>query len=106
MIINGTLFDDSYRLLIDRMSVTSDEADEMRLLDSLQTAFYEGDGECILKFFLPDGKSEEHVFSKRFEADGIKFQEPNDLMFNFNNPIGAVPLVKDLAKWWVSMKTL
>lgn len=98
VIQNGTLFDNSYRLLIDRMSVTHDKADEMRLLDSLQTAFYEGDGECILKFFLPDGQSEEHVFSKRFEADGIKFQEPNDLMFNFNNPIGACPTCEGFGK--------
>ena len=45
VIANGTLFDDSYRLLIDRMSVTHDKADEMRLLDSLQTAFYEGEGD-------------------------------------------------------------
>lgn len=98
VISNNPLYDEHYRLLIDRMSVTHEKADEMRLLDSLQTAFYEGDGECILKVYLPDGGSEEHVFSKRFEADGIKFQEPSDLMFNFNNPIGACPTCEGFGK--------
>ncbi len=87
-----------YRLLIDRMSVTHDKADEMRLLDSLQTAFYEGNGECILQMHIDGGAVEEHQFSKSFEADGIKFQEPNDLMFNFNNPIGACPTCEGFGK--------
>lgn len=87
-----------YRLLIDRMSVTHDKADEMRLLDSLQTAFYEGNGECILQMHLDGGAVEEHQFSKSFEADGIKFQEPTDLMFNFNNPIGACPTCEGFGK--------
>ena len=97
-ISNHTLYDKSYRLLIDRLSVTHNKADEMRLLDSLETAFYEGDGECILKMYLPEGKTIEHVFSKRFEADGMKFQVPSDLMFNFNNPIGACPTCEGFGK--------
>lgn len=87
-----------YRLLIDRMSVTHDKADEMRLLDSLQTAFYEGNGECILQMHIDGGSVEEHQFSKSFEADGIKFHEPTDLMFNFNNPIGACPTCEGFGK--------
>lgn len=79
---------DSYRLLIDRMSVTHQKEDEIRLLDSLQTAFYEGHDECILKVWAEDG-TKEYLFSKRFEADGMTFKEPSELMFNFNNPIGA-----------------
>ncbi|MBQ1986998.1 MAG: excinuclease ABC subunit UvrA [Muribaculaceae bacterium] len=79
-----------YKLLIDRLSVTGDREDEIRLLDSLSTAFYEGHDECILKVWN-DGKIETHVFSKRFEADGIVFQQPTEQMFNFNNPIGACP---------------
>lgn len=82
---------DDYRLLIDRMSVTHDKADEMRLLDSLQTAFYEGHEQCALLVWDSDGKVHEHSFSKRFEADGMVFSEPTDLMFNFNNPVGACP---------------
>ena len=80
-----------YRLLIDRMAVTHNRDDEMRLLDSLQTAFYEGKDECILVVWQADGKIVEHRFSKRFELDGITFDEPSDLMFNFNNPLGACP---------------
>ena len=80
-----------YRLLIDRMAVTHNRDDEMRLLDSLQTAFYEGKDECILMVWQEDGKVVEHRFSKRFELDGITFDEPSDLMFNFNNPLGACP---------------
>ena len=80
-----------YRLLIDRLSVTHNRDDEMRLLDSLQTAFYEGKDECIVVVWQADGTMKEHRFSKRFELDGITFEEPSDLMFNFNNPLGACP---------------
>ncbi|MBP5688591.1 MAG: excinuclease ABC subunit UvrA [Muribaculaceae bacterium] len=78
-----------FRLLIDRMAAPISTDDELRLLDSIATAFYEGHDECILLAFNSDGTMSEQVFSKRFEADGITFKEPNDLMFNFNNPIGA-----------------
>ena len=87
----------SYNLLIDRMTVTRDKEDEIRLLDSLETAFYEGKDECILKVWT-DNKIITHKFSKRFEADGISFQTPTDLMFNFNNPIGACPLCEGYGK--------
>ncbi len=80
-----------YRLLIDRMAVTHSRDDEMRLLDSLQTAFYEGKDECIVVVWQQDGSTIEHRFSKRFELDGMTFDEPSDLMFNFNNPLGACP---------------
>lgn len=79
----------NYRLLIDRMVAPISNDDELRLLDSIATAFYEGHDECVLLIFNDDGTTSERVFSKRFEADGIAFKEPNDLMFNFNNPIGA-----------------
>ena len=82
---------DDYRLLIDRMAVTHSRDDELRLLDSLQTAFYEGKDECIVVVWQPDGTMTEHRFSKRFELDGMTFDEPSDLMFNFNNPLGACP---------------
>ena len=79
------------RLLIDRMAVTHNRDDEMRLLDSLQTAFYEGQGECIIVVWQDSETLVEHRFSKRFELDGMTFDEPSDLMFNFNNPVGACP---------------
>ena len=79
---------DCYNLLVDRMSVSNSAEDDNRILDSIETAFFEGHGECILKFWI-NGEIQTLYFSKRFEADGIVFSEPTDLMFNFNNPIGA-----------------
>lgn len=80
-----------YDLLIDRLSVSSDNELKNRLYDSVETAFFEGNGECKLKIWH-DGKVETSAFSTKFEADGIVFSEPSDLMFNFNNPIGACEL--------------
>lgn len=88
----GELLTTDYLLLIDRMAVTHNRDDELRLLDSLQTAFYEGKDECIVVVWQQDGSTVEHRFSKRFELDGMTFEEPSDLMFNFNNPLGACPM--------------
>ncbi|MDY6413469.1 MAG: excinuclease ABC subunit UvrA [Bacteroidales bacterium] len=79
----------SFRLLVDRLTAPISYDDELRLRDSITTAFYEGQDECIILAFNADGSTSELQFSKRFEADGITFKEPSDLMFNFNNPIGA-----------------
>ena len=75
-------------LIIDRMSVSREKDAFSRLIDSTETAFYEGDGSCRL-VFLPSHIS--YDFSQRFEADGMKFEEPNDNMFSFNSPLGACP---------------
>ncbi len=75
-------------LVIDRLSVSNEKATISRLVDSAETAFYEGGGEMLLRF-LPSGI--EHHFSTRFEADGITFEEPTDQLFAFNSPIGACP---------------
>ena len=75
-------------LIIDRMSVDDEKSSISRLIDSCETAFYEGDGACRL-LFLPS-----HIvydFSMRFEADGMTFEEPNENMFSFNSPLGACP---------------
>ena len=75
-------------LIIARMSVDDSKDSISRMTDSAETAFYEGDG--LLKLvFLPGNITYE--FSTRFEADGIKFEEPNDNMFSFNSPLGACP---------------
>ena len=74
-------------LIIDRLKISNEKTTINRLADSANTAMYEGDGKCILKF--EDGKTEE--FSLRFEADGITFEEPTDQMFSFNSPVGACP---------------
>lgn len=84
-------------LIIDRMTVSSEKNTISRLADSAETAFFEGGGECILKFYTKKG-IEEHTFSKRFEADGITFEEPNDLMFSFNSPVGACPTCEGFGK--------
>lgn len=81
---------DGYRLLIDRLAVSDDKDEISRLTDSVETAYYEGHGECIIKIFGKDN-TEELPFSKKFTADGIEFREPSDQMFNFNNPFGACP---------------
>lgn len=76
-------------LVIDRLSLNLGDKDMVsRLADSLETAFYEGDGFCRI-MILPSNLS--YDFSTRFEADGIKFEVPNDNMFSFNSPLGACP---------------
>lgn len=81
---------DDYMLLIDRLAV-SHEGDELsRLADSAETAFFEGRDKLNLLIWTDEGiKNLE--FSKIFEADGIRFDEPTDMSFNFNNPVGACP---------------
>ena len=75
-------------LVIDRSSVSEEKDDISRLMDSAETAFYEGDGACRL-LFLPSKIA--YDFSTRFEADGMTFEEPSDNMFAFNSPLGACP---------------
>ena len=83
----NSISNDAY-LVIDRMSVSHEKDRIARLTDSLETALYEGNGECRL-VFIPSGIS--YDYSSRFEADGIKFEEPNENMFSFNSPLGACP---------------
>ena len=75
-------------LVIDRLSVDDSKETLNRLFDSVETAFGEGGGECMLRFY-PAGIL--HSFSKRFEADGITFEEPSEQLFSFNSPMGACP---------------
>lgn len=79
-----------YHLLIDRIawSKEADEELEARLADSVQTAFNEGGGTCLV-FKVEAEKKEEYVFSNRFELDGMSFEEPSAHLFSFNNPYGA-----------------
>lgn len=75
-------------LLIDRFVISDDADNVSRIYDSVETAFFEGKGEC--KVIIVKGeKSKELSFNNRFEADGIEFHEPNAHFFSFNNPIGA-----------------
>ena len=82
---------DNVFLLIDRLTASAAKDTVSRLTDSVETAMYEGDGACLLRFYQPDGTTRLYRFSTKFEADGITFEEPNDQMFSFNSPMGACP---------------
>jgi excinuclease ABC subunit A len=73
-------------ILIDRISVIQgDEDNQYRIADSIQTAFFEGHGSCVVEIMGKPVKT----FSDRFELDGINFEEPSVNLFSFNNPYGA-----------------
>ena len=76
-------------LLVDRIIVDHEQATSNRFADSVQTAFFEGNGECHVWV-----NKHEKVFSERFEADGIQFIEPTEHLFDFNSPVGACPECK------------
>ena len=85
-------------LLVDRMTASQDQANMSRLTDSAETAMYEGNGTCMLRFYTSDGSTQLFSFSTQFEADGITFEEPTDQMFSFNSPIGACPTCEGFGK--------
>ncbi|MBO7128153.1 MAG: excinuclease ABC subunit UvrA [Prevotella sp.] len=82
-------------LVIDRLSVDDSKDVIARLVDSAETAFFEGHGECRL-MFQPSNIS--YDFSTRFEADGMTFEEPTDQLFSFNSPAGACPECQGFGK--------
>lgn len=82
-------------LVIARLMVDDTKESLSRLEDAAETAFFEGDGTCLMRF-LPAGIL--HTFSTRFEADGIKFEEPSDQLFSFNSPLGACPTCEGFGK--------
>ncbi len=76
-------------LVIDRVKVHYDDKDwDNRVADSIQTAFYEGQGTCKLEI-INNGQADIHHFSSKFELDNIEFEEPSANFFSFNNPYGA-----------------
>lgn len=85
-------------ILIDRASVNaSDEDTVFRLSDSVQTAFFEGEGMCKV-YSEQDGKLKSHTFTDKFELDGITFTEPSINFFSFNNPYGACQTCEGFGK--------
>ncbi len=84
-------------IVIDRLRVAWDGDTRARIADSVENAFYEGNGHCILKM-EENGKTWEKAFSGLFELDGITFDEPSVHMFSFNNPLGACPLCEGYGK--------
>ena len=84
----GKYPEDKIVILIDRFVVQKkDEENTQRIADSVQTAFYESEGECIVEII----DKEKTKFNNRFELDGIEFVEPTPQLFNYNNPFGACP---------------
>jgi excinuclease ABC subunit A len=91
--------DGDVEILIDRAAVNAEDEDTtFRLSDSVQTAFFEGEGECILYSESKDGKNNRQTFSDRFELDGITFTEPSVNFFSFNNPYGACQTCEGFGK--------
>lgn len=83
-IANSDVKTGDIQTVIDRI-VIDQEADTLsRVADSVQTAFFEGKGECHI-----DVEGKTHFFSDKFELDGITFEEPSPNFFSFNNPYGA-----------------
>jgi excinuclease ABC subunit A len=81
---------DIYYLVIDRFSVLkNDDEFSGRIADSIQTAFYEGHGECIIAYYNEQNEKISEILNNRFELDGMVFEEPSVNFFSFNNPYGA-----------------
>ncbi|MCQ2266340.1 MAG: excinuclease ABC subunit UvrA [Bacteroidaceae bacterium] len=76
------------QLLVARCVVDASKEGRQMLTDSVETALFEGRGECMVHY-MRDG--EERCYNTRFELDGITFQEPTDQLFSFNSPAGACP---------------
>jgi excinuclease ABC subunit A len=85
-ILNTPIEEKDILIVIDRVRVDNDEESMSRMADSVQTAFFEGKGDCII-----EENGEHHAFSDRFELDGIQFEQPTSNFFSFNNPFGACP---------------
>ena len=81
--------------LVDRMKVDDAKDVVSRMADSVETAFYEGNGTCYIRIY-PEKELLE--FSNKFEADGMAFEEPTDQTFSFNSPLGACPECEGFGK--------
>ncbi|BAG83635.1 excinuclease ABC subunit UvrA [Candidatus Azobacteroides pseudotrichonymphae] len=82
-------------LVIDRFIINNDLKAVSRFSDSIETAFLKGNDSCVLHVYTKQGIISKE-FSRRFEDNGIEFEEPSDRMFNYNSPIGACPTCEGL----------
>lgn len=99
LITEGVTDPAELELVVDRSMVKDDADERSRLAESAEAAFFEGHGVLFVRIWV-SGEAEPRklVFSKRFEADGIEFVEPSEMMFNFNNPYGACPVCEGLGQ--------
>ncbi|GAB3917537.1 excinuclease ABC subunit UvrA [Mucilaginibacter boryungensis] len=91
-IVNSTLEEGhaQVKIVVDRIVKNNGDETLSRAADSAQTAFFEGKGDCYVRYQLPNAEAEnEMFFCDRFELDGIRFEEPSANFFSFNNPYGA-----------------
>ncbi|MGM9817675.1 MAG: excinuclease ABC subunit UvrA [Paludibacteraceae bacterium] len=84
-------------LVIDRLVTAPTQIFQSRLFDSIETAFFEGNGTCIVEI-LDGNTTRKHSFSKDLVIDGMRFELPSEQMFNFNNPMGACPTCEGFGK--------
>lgn len=77
---------DKISIVVDRVTANNEDENVSRIGDSVESAFFEGIGNCIIHEV---DKKKDHLFSSKFEADGITFEEPSVNLFSFNNPVGA-----------------
>ncbi|MBQ7389116.1 MAG: excinuclease ABC subunit UvrA [Paludibacteraceae bacterium] len=84
-------------LVIDRLVTAPTQIFQSRLFDSIETAFFEGNGTCIVEI-LDGNTTRKHSFSKDLIIDGMRFELPSEQMFNFNNPMGACPTCEGFGK--------
>jgi len=83
-------------VLVDRLiAKPGDEALESRLADSIEQAFTEGSGRCVV---VVSGRAEVQAFSQFFERDGMRFDEPTAHLFSFNSPVGACPVCQGFGR--------
>lgn len=81
---NSDIGPDDIQVVIDRINIDQEEDTLSRIADSVQTAFFEGKGECHV-----EEAERTRIFSDKFELDGLVFEEPTPNFFSFNNPYGA-----------------
>lgn len=85
------------QLIIDRVKTSDEEENVSRIAESIETAFLESYGSCIIAVYQ-EGKPFIESFSNKFELDGMQFEEPSVNFFAFNNPVGACPTCEGFGK--------
>ena len=85
-------------VVVDRTKSSDEEEQITRISDSVSKALKIGDDVCSIIWSDSDGVSQIHEFSSKLEVDGIEFQEPNEHLFSFNNPLGACPMCEGYGK--------
>ncbi len=97
-LLSANLEISSLDIVVDRVPTEDDEENRSRLGDSIAHALEYGKGRCSIIFLNEDGDNEKREFSVSMEADGLRFELPNEYMFSFNNPLGACPLCEGYGK--------